>query len=97
MNFSQALELIKEGKKLARTGWNGFARKDWNAESRMFVYLVHGSEFIVNRPPLNAMYAEGTKITYRPHVDMKAPDGTCGVWTPSNSDILADDWIEIVD
>jgi len=86
MNFGDALALIKEGKKLQRSGWNG---------SGMFVYLVHGSTFIVNRPPLNAMYAEGTEINYRPHIDLKAADGTCGVWSPSNSDTLADDWMVV--
>lgn len=83
MNFSQALELIKEGKKMARAGWNG---KD------MFVFLVAGSEFEVNRAPLNAIYPEGTKVSYRPHIDMRAADGTIGVWLASTSDILSDDW-----
>lgn len=95
MNFSEALELIKQHKKLARSNWNGFARKDWNAESRMFVYLVKGSQFIVNRKPLTDFYPEGTEITYRPHIDLRAPDGTCGVWTPSNSDLLQEDWVII--
>ena len=83
MNFSQALELIKQGKKLTRKGWNG---------NEMFVYLVHGSEFEVNRAPLNAIYEMGTKIKYRPHIDLKAADGTCGVWSTSNIDALAEDW-----
>lgn len=88
MNFSRALELIKEGKKLSRTraSCHGVA----------FIYLVHGSKFIVNRPPLNAMYKEGTEITYRPHIDLKSIDGSCGCYTPSNEDLLADDW-EVVD
>lgn len=84
MNFSQALELIKEGKKLKREGWNG---KD------MFVYLVDGSEFIVNRAPLNKMYKEGTKITYHAHIDMKTAQGYCIPWLASQADLLADDWM----
>lgn len=87
MNFSDALNNIKAGLKLARQGWNG---KD------MFVYLVHGSTFTVNRPPLNVVYVEGTEIMYRPHIDLKAADGTCGVWSPSNSDVLADDWYNVI-
>jgi hypothetical protein len=83
MNFSEALILIKQGKKLARLGWNG---------KNMFVYLVHGSEFEVNRAPLNAIYQMGTKIKYRPHIDLKAADDTCGVWHPSDSDLMAEDW-----
>lgn len=92
MNFSEALELIKQGKKLQRTTWNTFAQPDWNANARVFVYLVHGSKFTVNRPPLNAMFEEGTEVTYRPHIDCKARDGSCGTWTPNDSDLMAEDW-----
>ena len=83
MNFSQALELIKQGKKLKRKGWNG---KD------QFVYLVDGSKFKVNRAPLLGIYEEGVEITYRPHIDMKYQDGTCGVWSPMMGDLMAEDW-----
>ena len=83
VNFSKALESIKNGNKLTRLGWNG---KD------MFVFLVDGSKFQVNRKPLNEMFEEGTEVEYRPHIDMKAVDGTIGVWTASMSDILAEDW-----
>lgn len=96
MNFSEALELIKQGKKLARTGWNGFARKDWNEEKRMFVYLVHGSEFTVNRPPLSTMYEEGTKIKYHAHIDMRTAQGYCVPWLASQTDLLSEDW-EIIE
>lgn len=87
MNFSEALGWIIAGKKLTRTGWNG---------KGMFVYLVQGSEFEVNRAPLNTIFEDGTKIKYRPHIDLKAADGTCGVWSPSNTDLLAKDW-EVVE
>ena len=87
LDFSAALSLIKGGGKLTRKGWNG---------KGMYVFMVAGSQFVVNRKPLVDMFPEGTEITYRPHIDLKAVDGTIGVWTPSTSDILADDW-EVVD
>ena len=83
MNFSNALEKIKLGQKLKRSGWNG---KD------QFVYLVAGSTFKVNRKPLSDIYQEGTEITYRPHIDMKHQDGACGVWSPTMGDLMAEDW-----
>lgn len=86
MNFSQALELIKEGKKLARENWNG---KD------MFIYLVPGSEFLVNRAPLLGIYPEGTEIKYHAHIDMKTAQGYCVPWLASQADLLSEDWIEI--
>lgn len=87
MNFSEALQFIKQGKKLTRSGWNGRG---------MFVYFVAGSQFTANRAPLNVIYSEGTEITYRPHIDLRAADGTCGVWSISNNDALAENW-EILD
>lgn len=83
MNFSEALIFIRNGRKLSREGWNG---------KGMFVYLVPGHEFVVNRAPLNEFYREGTKITYNAHIDIRCADGHCSVWTPTMYDLLADDW-----
>jgi hypothetical protein len=83
MNFSAALEQLKRGYCLAREGWNG---------KEMFVYLVPGSEFDVNRAPLLGIFPEGTHIQYRAHLDMKAADGSCVPWVASQTDILANDW-----
>ena len=82
MNFSEALVAIKEGKKLSRARW-----MDAN-----HVFLVAGSDFEVNRAPLNTMFDEGTKVTYRPHIDMVGSDGLVGTWQPSSIDLFADDW-----
>jgi len=82
-SFEIALELIKEGKKLAREGWNG---KD------MFIFLVKGSIFKVNREPLLGIYEEGTEINYQPHIDMRTANGTVVPWLASQSDLLAEDW-----
>lgn len=84
VNFSQALDCIKNGLCMKREGWNG---KD------QFVFLVHGSQFEVNREPLNTIFEMGTKVTYRPHIDMKYQDGSVGVWLASMGDIMADDWV----
>jgi hypothetical protein len=88
MNFSEALIAIKAGCKLARTSWN--------TEGLAFVYLVHGSKFKVNRAPLNVIFKMDTEVTYRPHLDCKMPDGTCGTWTADDNDLLAEDW-EIIE
>lgn len=83
MNFSDALNLIKSGKRLARAGWNG---------KGMFVFLVHGSRFEVSRPPLLGIYPAGTLINYHAHVDMKTADGLVVPWVCSQTDLLAEDW-----
>jgi hypothetical protein len=81
MNFSQALEQIRLGHPVARAGWNG-----------MFIFLVPGSTFVVNRPPLLGIYPEGTEINYHPHIDMKTADNQVVPWLASQTDMLADDW-----
>lgn len=87
MDFGQALAALKSGRKVAREGWNG---KD------MFLFLVNGSRFTVNRAPLLGIYPEGTVIDYRSHIDMKTAQGDVVPWVASQSDVLAEDWIEIV-
>ena len=83
MPFGMAVEAMKKGHKVARSGWNG---------SGMFAYLVQGSTFTVNRAPLLGIYPEGTEINYRPHIDLKTADGSIATWAPSGSDALAEDW-----
>lgn len=83
MTFGLAIEALKLGFRVARKGWNG---KD------MFLFLVPGSTFQVNRPPLLGIYPEGTEINYRPHIDMRTADGTIVPWVASQSDVLAEDW-----
>jgi len=85
-NFSYALNQIKSGKKMQRYGWNG---------KEMFIFLVGGSTFTVNRPPLLGIYDEGTEIKYQAHIDMKTADGTIVPWLASQSDLLAEDWQEV--
>ncbi|MCR9254721.1 MAG: DUF2829 domain-containing protein [Alphaproteobacteria bacterium] len=83
MDFSEALSAIKEGKRVCRSGWNG---------KGMFLFLVPGSNFKVNRPPLLGIYPKGTEINYQPHIDMRTAQGTVVPWLASQSDLLADDW-----
>ena len=85
-NFSEALLAIRDGEKVSRLGWNG---------KGIFLFLVPGSRFVVNRPPLLGIYEEGTVIDYKPHIDMKGVDGTISVWAPSINDVLAEDWITV--
>ena len=82
-NFSRALEEIKAGHKVARARWNG---------KNMFLFLVPGSTFKVNRPPLLGIYEEGTEINYCPHIDMRTADGKIVPWLCSQTDMLANDW-----
>jgi len=84
LNFSEALGMLKNGVRVAREGWNG---------KNMFLYLVQGSRFKVNKAPLLGFYEEGTEIKYLPHIDMKTADGSFVPWLASQSDLLAEDYV----
>lgn len=83
LDFGAVVDGLKKGKRYARSGWNG---------KGMFIFLVNGSNFKVNREPLLTIMGEGTEVTYRPHVDMKTVDGEIVPWICSQSDMLANDW-----
>ena len=83
LTFGQAIEALKQGKKVARAGWNG---------KGMFLFLVPGSTFKVNRAPLMGIYPEGTEVNYCSHIDMKTADDKVVPWLASQTDVLAEDW-----
>ena len=92
MNFGQALEELKLGNKVARSGWNG---------KSMFIYLVEGSRVNINDLRNEAAkhfdadkdINRGRRIKINDHIDMKASDGSIVVgWSASQIDMLADDW-----
>ena len=82
-NFEWALTQLKQGARVQRRGWNG---------KGMFLFLVPGSTFEVNRPPLLGIYPPGTVVNYHAHIDMKTADGTVVPWLCSQTDMLANDW-----
>ena len=91
LNFGKAIEALKEGKRVAREGWNG---------KGMWLALQAGSE-------INADQARGgatlfrksepdlpIKIKIGAHIDMRAADGTIVVgWLASQTDMLSEDWV----
>lgn len=87
MNIGHAVAALKTGERVRREGWNG---------KGMFLFLVPGSRFAVNRAPLLGIYPEGTMIDYHAHVDMKTATGEIVPWLCSQTDLLAEDW-EIAD
>ena len=85
MDFGQALAAVKNGGRVTRAAW----------ADGTFLYLVPGSTFEVNRPPLLGIYPAGTVINYRPHVDIRGADGSCSPWQPSQDSLMADDWAAV--
>ena len=87
MTFSQALDLVLNQKaRVARTGWNG---------KGMFIFLIPGSRFEVNREPLLSILGEGTMVDYHGHIDMRTANGQIVPWLCSQTDMQANDWMVV--
>lgn len=89
MNFGKALEALKDGKKVARKGWNG---------KGMHLYLTTGSDVPYSKLKPETQkalisYPQST-VKINGHIDMKAADDSIVVgWLASQTDMLAEDWI----
>lgn len=86
MNFGDAVESAKSGKKITRRGWNG---------KGMYVVYQKGypDGIPCNKNTADALHVrEGTVVVVRPYLQMMCADGTLQMWLASQSDILADDW-----
>ena len=89
MNFGEAINLLKQGYKMRRKGWNG---------KGMFIYLVNSSDVPSSalRGPAKACGENKFLVTINSHIDMKAADGSIVVgWLASQSDMLAEDWVVV--
>lgn len=81
MNFGHALELLKQGKKVARKGWNG---------KGMFIFIADSFEF-VTKSDLHDFEKSGVVVS--DSVCMLTATGEVVVgWLASQTDMLAEDW-----
>lgn len=87
MNFGDAMNQVLAGERVGNDDWKG---------EDMFIFMVPGSEFEVNRKPLLGIYPEGTKIIYGPHIDMRGVDGIIRPWNPSQADMFSTHWCLIL-
>lgn len=70
-DFGVALSKLKEGKKVARNGWNG------------------AGQFLALQTP-----DENSKMR-KPYIYISPVDGELVPWLASQTDMLAEDWVEV--
>ena len=88
MNFGEALIALKAGRAIARSAWKGGTGRD------AFLLLIPGSTFEVSEGrPMAAHFSPGTKVSYHGHIDMKTASGYVMPWTPTQADLLEEDWM----
>lgn len=84
MPFGLAIEAMKQGKRVARAGWNG---------QGMFAYLVPAASYPAQTGVAKQFFGEGALVPYRAYMALKTAQGDVATWAPSGSDALADDWL----
>ena len=92
MNFGHAIEALKEGKLVAREGWNGkglFVMKQIPAEIGLDIIPKMQS---VQENAKKILVSRGTTLKYENQMLIIKPNGTADSWVPSSSDIFAEDW-----
>lgn len=85
MNFGHAMSEILAGKRARRKSW----------DLGECIFLVSGSNFEVSRHPLDKVYEIGTPINYQAHIDKASCGGFVEVYTPTQIDTVAEDWIVV--
>lgn len=82
MSFSDALAALKQGKRIARQGWNG--KGMW----LRYVDLYSDEEFRITEAPR----CNGTLL---PWIGMLTADNGFVPWLASQTDLLAEDWVVV--
>lgn len=91
MTFGDAIEALKAGKKVARSGWNG---------KGMYLWLLPAASVPAEwckEPHLKALAeANGGTLDCLASIRMKTADGKVLTgWLASQTDMMADDWAEV--
>ena len=81
LNFGEAIAALKSGKLVAREGWNG---------KGMWLSLVKTGHYDVGQKTV------GDIAELLPWIGMKTADNKFVPWLASQTDVLAEDWVEVV-
>lgn len=83
VNFGVAIEALKSGKRVYRSGWNG---------KGMFVYLVPAASYPAQTGAAKLHFGEDALVPYNAYMAIKNVNETVSTWVPSVNDCLAEDW-----
>lgn len=83
LNFGDAVHMLKLGKKVARSGWNG---------KGMFVYYVPPASYKAQTGAAKKHFGDDAMVPYNAYLAIKNVNDTVSTWVPSVNDCLAEDW-----
>ena len=92
MDFGEAVKALKQGKRVARAGWNG---------KGMFLYYVPANSYPAQTDVAKEYWKERAtsftetnvpKVPYGAYIAMKTAQENVVPWLASQTDVLAEDW-----
>ena len=92
ITFGDAIEALKQGKRISRTGWNGkgmFVFKQIPAEIGLDIIPKMQS---VPQSVKDVMIEKGITLKYSNQMAIVNAEGRVDSWVASSSDTLAEDW-----
>lgn len=84
-SFSVAIDMLKNGTKVSRAGWNGKGQ---------YIYLVPSALYDAQTDVAKTEFGE--KVPYRAYLAIKTVQADVVPWVASQSDLLATDWYEVI-
>lgn len=94
MNFGQAIEALKAGKRVCRSGWNG--KGMWLCLSGTDGDRVIPAEGFWAKPNREFAESQGGRAIVAPCICMKTADNKILMgWLASQTDMLAEDWMAL--
>lgn len=86
MDFGDAVRALKDGKAVARQGWNG---------KGMFLYYVPAASYPAQTGFAKEYWGEVALVPYRAYIAMRTVQGDVVPWLASQSDVLEEDWVVV--
>jgi hypothetical protein len=80
-DFGEALDALRDGKAVYRTGWNAGGQ---------YIYLVPAAEYPAVTEVAKAEFGE--KVPYGQYLAIKTVQHNVVPWLASQTDLLAEDW-----
>ena len=82
INFGRAVALLKAGHAVKRKSWSG----------GKFLYYVPSASYPAMTDIAKSIADKDGKVLYKEYIAIRCKDGDVGFYTPTQCDVLADDW-----
>lgn len=87
VDFGIAVALLKAGLAVRRKSWSG----------GKFLYYVPSASYPAMTDVAKSIMNEERKVSYKEYIAIRCKDGDVGFYTPTQCDVLAQDWESVTE